>query len=240
VILRVRSVDNGVEFSVKDTGIGIAPEQQEKIFERFSQADASIQSQYGGSGLGLTISLRLVQMLGGYMKLDSVEGQGSRFLFWLPLQAQAAPQGSDQMHQKHQAHQSRDHRFLVVDDHPVNRLLAKQVLQREWPQSTVDECENGEKAVEILQSGQRYDLMLIDMVMPVMDGIETTRIVRSSPDPFLNKMPILGLTANVSENDLTRFQQAGLNGLLLKPFDLERMRNDVAGLLAKASNNSPS
>ncbi len=232
VTLRVRVVDQGVEFSVQDTGIGIALDQQEKIFERFSQADVSIQSQYGGSGLGLTISLRLVQMMGGHMKLESVEGQGSRFVFWLPLQAQAAPQGSDQIDRQHPTHQSRDHRFLVVDDHPVNRLLAKQVLLREWPQSIVDECENGAKALDILQSGQRYDMMLIDMVMPVMDGIEATRLVRGSTDPFLSKMPILGLTANVSEQDLTRFQQAGLNGLLLKPFDLERMRHDVAGLLA--------
>ena len=236
VILRVRVVDQGVEFSVQDTGIGIPPEQQDKIFERFSQADASIQSQYGGSGLGLTISLRLVQMMGGHMKLDSVEGQGSQFVFWLPLQAQATPQTADNIHRQHPQLQSHAYRFLVVDDHPVNRLLAKQVLQREWPESTVDECDNGAKAVDAMQAGQRYDLMLIDMVMPVMDGIEATRIMRSSPDVLVNTMPILGLTANVSEHDLARFHQAGLNGLLLKPFDLERMRAEVAGLLVPPPN----
>ena len=233
VTLRVQVVDQGVEFSVQDTGIGIAPEQQDQIFERFSQADANIQSQYGGSGLGLTISLRLVQMMGGHMKLESKEGQGSRFVFWLPLQAQEMPPTADIIHRQHPQSQSQTYSFLVVDDHPVNRLLAKQVLLREWPGSTVDECDNGVKAVDALQAGQRYDMMLIDMVMPVMDGIEATQIVRRSPDVLVNTMPILGLTANVSEQDLARFQQAGLNGLLLKPFDLERMRAEVAGLLTK-------
>jgi signal transduction histidine kinase/CheY-like chemotaxis protein len=232
VTLRVRRVDQGVEFSVQDTGIGIAPHQQSKIFERFSQADDHIQSDYGGSGLGLTISLRLVQMMGGRMQLKSVEGQGSQFVFWLPLTAKEALQSSDHIHRHHPQLQTHAYRFLVVDDHPVNRLLAKQVLLREWPDSTVDECENGAVALDRLQAGQGYDMMLIDMVMPVMDGIEATRRVRSSSDALLRSLPILGLTANVSEQDLTRFQQAGLNGLLLKPFDLERMRAEVASLLA--------
>lgn len=237
VTLRVRTKDHGVEFSVQDTGIGIAPEQQAKIFERFSQADTKIQSQYGGSGLGLTISLRLVQMLGGSIHLESVESQGSRFWFWLPLKAQAEPPMHTNITIQQQLGLS-TYRFLVVDDHPVNRLLAKQVLLLEWPGSIVDECDNGAKAVELLQAGQHYDLMLIDMVMPVMDGIETTTWVRQHIDARIRSMPVMGLTANVSEQDLAKFQQAGLNGLLLKPFDLQRMRADVAGLLTQPATPS--
>lgn len=231
VTLRVRKVDQGVEFSVEDTGIGIDAAQQAHIFERFSQANNSIQSEYGGSGLGLTISLRLVQMLKGRMSLDSRVGRGSRFWFWLPLENQEAPVRQTAVENHTTQHSSRTLRFLLVDDHPVNRLLAKQVLLSEWPGSTVDECGDGAKAVEALQQGARYDLMLVDMVMPVMDGIEATTWVRSHQDPQISRMAVLGLTANVNEQDLARFWQAGLNGMLLKPFDLERMRADVNRLV---------
>jgi signal transduction histidine kinase/CheY-like chemotaxis protein len=235
VLLRVQAVDGGVKFSVQDTGIGIAADQQQKIFERFSQAQPHIQSQYGGSGLGLTISLRLVQMLHGHMGLDSQPGVGSTFWFWLPLRNQPAPAGRQAMAEPVPSTDLPHLRFLVVDDHPVNRLLAKQVLQQHWPGCMVDECENGAKATQALQTGEPYDLMLIDMVMPVMDGIETMHWVRQADAPHIRGLPVLGLTANVSEPDLLRFQQAGLNGLLLKPFDLERLRGEVQRLVLHRS-----
>ena len=235
VCLRVQAVDGGVKFSVQDTGIGIAADQQQKIFERFSQAQPDIQSQYGGSGLGLTISLRLVQMLQGRMGLDSQAGVGSTFWFWLPLRNQTAPVGRQSIAKPAPTKDAQLLRFLVVDDHPVNRLLAKQVLQQHWPDGVVDECENGAKAQEALQTGMPYNLMLIDMVMPVMDGIETLHWVRQSNNPQIRELPVLGLTANVSEPDLLRFEQAGLNGLLLKPFDLERLRSEVQRLILHKS-----
>ena len=235
VCLRVQAVDGGVKFSLQDTGIGIAADQQQKIFERFSQAQPDIQAQYGGSGLGLTISLRLVQMLQGRMGLDSQAGVGSTFWFWLPLRNQAAPVGRQSIAEPAHTKEAQHLRFLVVDDHPVNRLLAKQVLQQHWPDGVVDECENGAKAQEALQTGMPYNLMLIDMVMPVMDGIETLHWVRQSNNPQIRELPVLGLTANVSEPDLLRFEQAGLNGLLLKPFDLERLRSEVQRLILHKS-----
>jgi signal transduction histidine kinase len=237
VCLQVQAVDGGVKFSVQDTGIGIAAEQQQKIFERFSQAQPDIQAQYGGSGLGLTISLRLVQMLQGRMGLDSQPGVGSTFWFWLPLRNQAAPVGRQSIAEPAPTKDAQRLRFLVVDDHPVNRLLAKQVLQQHWPDGVVDECENGAKAIEALQTGLPCDVMLIDMVMPVMDGIETLQWVRQSHNPQIRELPVLGLTANVSEPDLLRFQQAGLNGLLLKPFDLERLRSEVQRLVLHRPTN---
>ena len=235
VCLRVQAVDGGVKFSVQDTGIGIAADQQQKIFERFSQAQPDIQSQYGGSGLGLTISLRLVQMLHGRMGLDSQMGVGSTFWFWLPLSNQAAPHDAQVASNTTPSSPPTTLRFLLVDDHPVNRLLAKQVLQQHWPGCSVDECENGAKAIQALQTGTAYDLMLVDMVMPVMDGIEITQWVRDSNVAHVHQLPVLGLTANVNELDLARFQQAGLNGLLLKPFDLERLRSEVQRLVVHRS-----
>ena len=236
VTLQVSAVDGGVAFAIQDTGIGIASDQQQRIFERFSQADASIQSRYGGSGLGLTISQRLVQMLGGQLQLESHEGAGSRFWFWLPLQGEQAP--TPEMPQPGLAQPSTEQvlteralKFLVVDDHRVNRLLARKVLLQQWPGSVVDECDDGLKAVQALQAGARYDLVLMDMVMPVMDGIEATRLIRQSMQPGVSATPVLGLTANVNAQDLARFEQAGLNGLLLKPFELERLHSEVRRLL---------
>ena len=219
-------VDGGVVFAIQDTGIGIASDQQQRIFERFSQADASIQSRYGGSGLGLTISQRLVQMLGGQLQLESHEGAGSRFWFWLPLQGVAAPEA--RAHEKEQvsAGGGQGLRFLVVDDHPVNRLLVQQVLARHWPQADVEQAQDGREALQKLQQ-QGFDLVLMDMVMPVMDGIEATTLLRASADARMRQTPVLGLTANVNAGDLARFEQAGLNGLLLKPFDVEQLLTEA-------------
>ena len=226
VTLQVSAVDGGVAFAIQDTGIGIASDQQQRIFERFSQADASIQSRYGGSGLGLTISQRLVQMLGGQLQLESHEGAGSRFWFWLPLQGAAAPEA--RAHEKEQVKEGGGQglSFLVVDDHPVNRLLVHQVLARHWPQAEVVQAQDGREALQKLQQ-QGFDLVLMDMVMPVMDGIEATTVMRASADARMRHTPVLGLTANVNAGDLARFKQAGLNGLLLKPFDAEQLLTEA-------------
>ena len=119
-------------------------------------------------------------------------------------------------------------RFLVVDDHPVNRLLVKKVLQNGWPQSTILEASEGQQALQCLRE-QTVDLVLMDMVMPVMDGIEATHRLRAHPD--WRHTPVLGLTANVNPQDLARFEAAGLDGLLLKPFELAQLRAQIERLL---------
>jgi signal transduction histidine kinase/CheY-like chemotaxis protein len=230
VALQVSAVDGGVAFSIQDTGIGIASDQQQRIFERFSQADASIQSRYGGSGLGLTISQRLVQMLGGRLQLESHEGAGSRFWFWLPLKGVAAPGARAYKKEQVSAGGGQGLRFLVVDDHPVNRLLAQQVLARHWPLADLVQAQDGREALQKLQQ-QDVDLVLMDMVMPVMDGIEATTMIRASADARTRHTPVLGLTANVNASDLARFEQAGLNGLLLKPFEQSQLVEQMDRLL---------
>jgi signal transduction histidine kinase/CheY-like chemotaxis protein len=231
VVLRVVAQGGGVEFSVLDSGIGIPAQQQQRIFERFSQADASIQSRFGGSGLGLTISQRLVQMLGGQLALESQEGVGSRFWFSLPLQCVLAP--DDAMPPKEQDPEKSQQawRFLLVDDHAVNRLLVRQLLVREWPKAKVSEVENGAQALALLGQDPPFDLVLMDMVMPIMDGIEATRAMRLSPNSQIRKIPVLGLTANVSTAELALFEQAGLDGLLLKPFELKHLMSQVTRLI---------
>ena len=230
VVLRVQWENPGVLFSVQDTGIGIAREQQSRIFSRFAQADDDIHARYGGNGLGLAISRQLVQLLGGEIGFESEQGQGSRFWFRLPLSASQAPArgaeadaGPAPMQTEAMAW-----RLLVVDDHPVNRLLVKKVLQNAWPHAEILEAVDGQQCLERLAQGP-VDLVLMDMVMPVMDGIEATRRLRQNP--AWAHLPVLGLTANVNPLDLESFRTEGLTTVMLKPFEPAQLCAQVEQLL---------
>jgi signal transduction histidine kinase/CheY-like chemotaxis protein len=229
VVLGVHWTDAGVEFSVQDTGIGIAKEQQDQIFRRFTQAEKDTQTIYGGNGLGLAISQKVAQLLGGNIGFESVAGQGSRFWLRLPLLPAAAPAQTLEQHQPlHSA--GRAWTFLVADDHPLNRLLLKQVLQNAWPLSIVLEAVDGQKTLELLRE-QAVDMVFMDMVMPVMDGIDATLLIRLEPEARIRQVPVLGLTANVNPVDLARFKAAGLSDLMLKPFEPEQFCRRIELLL---------
>ena len=124
-------------------------------------------------------------------------------------------------------------RVVVADDHPLNRLLVKQVLQNAWPHSEVLEVGDGQKALEVLRT-QAVDLVLMDMVMPVMDGIAATAAMRQDVSDVVRHTPILGLTANVNPQDLARFDAAGLNDLMLKPFEPSALCSKIDHLLSNA------
>jgi signal transduction histidine kinase/CheY-like chemotaxis protein len=218
VVLRVDAVDSGVTFSVQDTGIGIAKERQDQIFKRFTQAENDTQTLYGGNGLGLAISQKVAQLLGGEIGFESEPGHGSRFWLHLPLTAAAAPLKSSEKKQNLLQSADREWTFLVADDHPVNRLLLKQVLQNAWPHSVVLEAVDGQKTLEVLRE-HTVDMVFMDMVMPVMDGIDATRLIRQEPLARISQVPVIGLTANVNPLDLERFKAAGLDDVMLKPFE---------------------
>ena len=218
VILRVQSDALGVQFSVQDSGIGIAEHQKPRIFQRFAQAGDDIQSRYGGTGLGLSITQRLVELMGGKIGFESTWGQGSTFWFTLPLTAQAAPPQPVISADMSTSTNPQRLNFLVVDDHPINRLLVKKVLTNHWPHSQVVEAEDGTQAMAAVQK-DRFDAIFMDMVMPKMDGIETTLALRLELDEATRNTPVMGLTANVNPQDLERFKASGLNALMLKPFD---------------------
>ena len=230
VVLRVQWQNPGVLFSVQDTGIGIPKARQVHIFKRFSQAEDDTQARYGGNGLGLAISQKLAHLLGGDIGFESEPGQGSRFWLQLPLTAVPAPtqKKSTPKLEVQSAHTA--WRFLVADDHPVNRLLVKQVLRSAWPESTVLEAVNGQQALDMLRT-QAVDLVLMDMVMPVMDGIAATAALRQEADAQLCHVPVLGLTANVNPLDLDRFKAAGLNEVMLKPFEPAALCAQIEQLL---------
>ncbi|MFM6990276.1 MAG: ATP-binding protein [Rhodoferax sp.] len=234
VVLRVQWQNPGVLFSVQDTGIGIPKARQLHIFKRFSQAEDDTQARYGGNGLGLAISQKLAHLLGGDIGFESEPGQGSRFWLRLPLAAVSAPAQKKTSHKIEVQTPQMAWRFLVADDHPINRLLVKQVLQSAWPESTVLEAVNGQQALDMLRK-QSVDLVLMDMVMPVMDGIAATAALRQEVEPRLNQLPVLGLTANVNPQDLERFKAAGLSEVMLKPFEPAALCEMIERLLRGGS-----
>jgi CheY-like chemotaxis protein len=216
VMLRVQWLNPGVLFSVQDTGIGIAHDRQAQIFNRFIQGNGDIQSMYGGNALGLAISRTLVHLLGGDIDFESEPGKGSRFWFHLPLESCPKPE-QKQLTARTQVQTAQlPWRFLIADDHPVNRLLARQVLKNAWPNSQIEEVMDGLQAVEKLRE-QPFDLILMDMVMPVMDGIMATHAIRTEMSGAAREVLILGLTANVNPVDLDAFRKEGLDDVMLKP-----------------------
>jgi signal transduction histidine kinase/CheY-like chemotaxis protein len=221
----------GVRFSVQDSGIGIAEHQKARIFERYIQADDDIQSRYGGTGLGLSITRRLVELMGGQIGFDSTWGQGSTFWFTLPLSAHIAPAQPRNSQGLDVGTNPQRLNFLVVDDHPINRLLVKKVLSHHWPHSHVAEAEDGVQAMAAVQK-ERFDVIFMDMVMPRMDGIEATQALRRDPSVNTRNTPILGLTANVNPQDLERFKAAGLSDVMLKPFDPVQLCSLIEALVA--------
>lgn len=207
-----------VHISIKDTGIGIAPDKLGKIFERFEQADSSVTRKYGGTGLGLSISRRLAELMGGRLWVESVVGQGSTFHFTLLLRLQpdarqAAPPSENRLEAS--SPEQRPLKILLVDDSEDNRLLARTYLKGDAYR--IDEAVNGEEAVALFQSGP-YDLVLMDMQMPVMDGYAATRGIRRwEEEQGRSRTPIVALTAYALKEDAAKSEEAGCDTHLTKP-----------------------
>ena len=204
-----------IEFCVRDTGIGISPDKQETIFENFSQAYADISRRFGGTGLGLTISRRLVQQMGGRMWVESEEGQGSTFFFSLTLPKGEAILPTVAPLPKPDYTILRDKRVLLVEDHPVNQQLAMLILEG-WEVET-HVASDGNEALQQLEA-RLYDVVLMDIQMPGMSGLDVTHQLRQHPDPRRANTPVIALTANVMRSDNEIYRAAGLD-YLSKPFE---------------------
>ena len=222
VMLRVKQSNQSLVFEVEDTGIGISEDQQAKVFERFSQATVQTQAVYGGNGLGLAISKRLVELMGGEIGVKSQLGHGSVFWFTVPLVPAQAKVPEHVQHPRFANQQQHAWRFLIVDDVAMNRLLLRQILKLEYPQSLITEAEDGLAALQAIND-EGFDLVFMDMVMPQMDGIEASKSIRSTVDHQGQRLPILGLSANVNSSDRERFIDAGADDFLLKPYDRQTL-----------------
>lgn len=209
-----------IRFSVKDTGIGISPAAQARLFEAFTQADSSTTRQFGGTGLGLTISKKIVELMQGQLQVTSTEGKGSQFFFDIRLtktdcpvtQApSAAPISQADPHDKY---------LLLVEDNKINQLVAGKFLQKFGYQ--YDIAENGAQALERMQT-KAYDAILMDCQMPVLDGFEATKRIRLLEQSSQRHVPIIGLTANALEGDREKCLACGMDDFTTKPIKIDEL-----------------
>lgn len=218
VQVNVQPDGKGVRFEVIDSGPGIAQELQAHIFRRFEHADIQTTRTHGGTGLGLTICEKLVALQGGQMGVSSHEGQGAKFWFTIPLQAAL----SEQEVQSDVQLNDEPLRILVVDDNALNLMVAKLQLQKCWPQAVITTAESAANALALL-SEKTFDVALIDMIMPEMDGMDLTRQLRRDFPAMTDRMPIIALTANTNLVDRQRCLDAGMVEVMDKPMDLDQL-----------------
>lgn len=210
-----------VRFEVRDSGIGISRKMQEAVFDPFIQAEGSFTRQYQGAGLGLTLVKRLVELMNGSVSLESTEGEGTTFRFTIPFAAETVPSVGTQPPPS----PSKDvlRRVLVVEDDEINRMAMLALLSKLGVESKA--AADGEEALDILRK-ESFDLILMDIQLPVLDGVETTRRLRNSEE-FQDKsnIPIVAMTAYAMSGDREKFLTAGMDGYLPKPIQLDALRS---------------
>ncbi len=225
--------DELITFSVQDTGIGISPEATERLFQPFTQADGATDREYGGTGLGLSISRKLVEGMQGRIDFDSTPGEGSTFRFSLPLrrlESESAPATAPTRGHaaKTEGGQRLDGlRILVADDNPINLELAQAILEQQG--ATVTTAATGAEALSLAER-QGYDLILMDVHIPVMNGVEAARRIRAGTGPNTNT-PIIAVTADVMAENQQQLFHAGMSEVLLKPIDEQKLLDVISGLL---------
>ena len=227
ITLHVTTDHTRVQFAIQDTGIGIPAEQQQHIFNKFTQADSSTTRKFGGTGLGLAISRQLVQMMEGDLTVESIPGKGSIFSFSLPLVDACVLPHAETMHLYPQLLPLTDIRVLMVEDHPVNQMLLLKLLAK-LGISHIEKAENGYEALAALEM-KSFSLVLMDCQMPELDGYETTRIIREREEAQqLPHLPIIAMTANAMVGDREKCLRIGMDDYMSKPIDLTGLRQTLS------------
>jgi signal transduction histidine kinase/ActR/RegA family two-component response regulator len=214
-----------LQFTVLDTGIGVPADKREVIFDPFVQADGSTTRRFGGTGLGLTISARLVEMIGGRIWMESEVGRGSRFRFTAKFGIPADSRGGEAGVNPAAALDSRELSILLVDDNPVNQKVVAQLLARRGHNVAV--AGNGREAIETAAE-RRFDVILMDLQMPVMGGLEAAAILRKQERARGRRTPIIALTAHAAAEDRERCLAAGMDGYLVKPIEEKALLAQIA------------
>ena len=230
--------DRGLVLSVSDTGVGIAPDRLERIFEKFEQADLSATRRHGGAGLGLAICRELCTLMGGTIGAESELGKGSRFTIALPLEraeagaAKPAP-APEPVFEPAAPAEAGDLRILAAEDNPTNQLVLKALLAQVGVEPVV--VENGKLAVEAWENGG-FDLILMDIQMPEMGGMEATRAIREAETALGRpRIPIVALTANAMAHQVAEYEGAGMDAHVPKPIDAALLFGAIERLLAEAA-----
>lgn len=218
-----------LQFKVKDTGIGIKKEKQETIFDSFTQAEGDTTRKFGGTGLGLTIVKMLVQLMNGNVSLESEPGVGTTFIVDLPFNLDESDRQKEEEEEKGVEKNLGELEVLLAEDNEMNQILAKRVIASFG--FKLDVAENGAKALERFKE-KDYDIILMDIMMPEMDGLEATRRIREDFPEGKKDIPILAMTAFVfSEEEDYKYLESGMNDYILKPFHPDKLYQKIASLV---------
>ena len=210
-----------LKFSVSDTGIGISKDKLQHIFNMFTQESSSTTRKFGGTGLGLAICKRLIELQGGRIEVESEMNKGSVFSFVIPYQhATTAPTDTDHKTHSDVKASLSNLRILLAEDNEFNKMVAVDTLEEMIPGAVIDVAVNGKAAVE-LAIRNTYDIILMDIQMPEMDGYEATKLIRSYNDEKINSIPIIAMTASVIKAEVDKCFECGMNAFVGKPFNPE-------------------
>ncbi len=216
-----------LEFTVVDTGIGIAEEKLQYIFESFTQEDSETAKNYGGTGLGLTICKKLVEMQGGSIKVESKKEKGSTFTVTLPF----SEGNGNHIKPAKPGDSLRDRHILVVEDNAINQKVMTRFLQK-W-EANITVAKNGQEAVDKVRENGFFDAVLMDLQMPVMDGFEACKAIRRMDDPRKREVPIIALTAVDLKDVKDKVYVSGMNDFVTKPFNPKELQNKLKHYIIK-------
>lgn len=223
-----------LQFTMSDTGIGMDQAYLPKLFEAFSQEDTNNTSRYGGSGLGMAISKSFVSRMGGDIRVQSEKGQGTTFTVSVPLGRVSEPETPEGVAQEAptEEYSLAGMHVLIVEDQEMNAEILADLLEIE--DVSTEWAENGQRAIEVFSQSEKgqFDAILMDMRMPVMDGLTATREIRKLSHPDAAAVPIIALTANAFEEDVNRCLEAGMNAHLAKPVDIDLLKGTLKRLIS--------
>ena len=233
VSIRVTGLPEGTDrwwltLAIEDTGIGISEEKLQTIFDSFVQGGSEITQQFGGTGLGLSIARRLVNDQGGNIQIESELNKGTTFTVKIPYQ-KGMELAAESREEKTTVLDvvPKKLKLLLAEDNQINREIAVEIIQEMIPFAQIETAENGKKVIDRLSQANRYDLILMDIKMPIMDGYTCAKVIREQFPPPINRIPIIALTATATDEEIQKCLEIGMNDFVPKPFDPEELKAKI-------------